>query len=201
MQAERNENARPEFTGSIDNIDKYDTIFLGYPIWYGDMPAIMNTFLETYNLSGKTIISFSTNGGSGWGSSITTLKNILPNSEFVNGFSVSGAQARSSEEAVKNWLSGLDIEHDNAGGFDFETKSVMLNNGIEMPILGIGTFTLSDSQAENSVYWALKDGYRLIDTARIYGNETGVGRGIKRAIDEGISHKRRNICYNKNVDL
>ena len=63
---------------------------------------------------------------------------------------------------------------------------VTLNNGIEMPILGIGTFRLSNEQAENSVYWALRDGYRLIDTARIYGNEQGVGRGIQRAIDEGL---------------
>ena len=62
----------------------------------------------------------------------------------------------------------------------------MLNNGIEMPILGIGTYTLSNQQAENSVYWALRDGYRLIDTARIYGNEEGVGRGIQKAIDEGL---------------
>ncbi len=70
--------------------------------------------------------------------------------------------------------------------FDLEKGTVMLNNGIEMPILGIGTYRLSNSQAENSVYWALRDGYRLIDTARIYGNEEGVGRGIQRAIDEGI---------------
>lgn len=55
-----------------------------------------------------------------------------------------------------------------------------------MPILGIGTYRLSDSQAENSVYWALRDGYRLIDTARIYGNEAGVGRGIRRAINDGF---------------
>ncbi len=70
--------------------------------------------------------------------------------------------------------------------FDLERGVVILNNGIEMPILGIGTFRLSNEQAENSVYWALRDGYRLIDTARIYGNEEGVGRGIQRAIDEGI---------------
>lgn len=55
-----------------------------------------------------------------------------------------------------------------------------------------GTYALSDEQAENSVYWALRDGYRLIDTARIYGNESGVGRGIKRAVDEGIV-KREDI--------
>ena len=65
-------------------------------------------------------------------------------------------------------------------------EDITLNSGYKMPMLGIGTYLLSDSQAENSVYWALKDGYRLIDTARIYGNETGVGRGIKRAIDEGF---------------
>lgn len=65
-------------------------------------------------------------------------------------------------------------------------EDITLNSGYKMPMLGIGTYLLSDSQAENSVYWALKDGYRLIDTARIYGNETGVGRGIKKAIDEGF---------------
>lgn len=65
-------------------------------------------------------------------------------------------------------------------------EDITLNSGYKMPMLGIGTYLLSDSQAENSVYWALKDGYRLIDTARIYGNETGVGRGIRKAIDEGF---------------
>ncbi len=70
--------------------------------------------------------------------------------------------------------------------FDLEKGTVMLNSGYEMPVLGIGCFALSDQQAENSVYWALRDGYRLIDTAHIYGNEQGVGRGIQRAIDEGF---------------
>ena len=70
--------------------------------------------------------------------------------------------------------------------FDFESKAVTLNSGYEMPILGLGMFSLSDSEAENSTYWALKAGFRLIDTARIYGNEAAVGRGLRRAIDEGI---------------
>lgn len=69
--------------------------------------------------------------------------------------------------------------------FDLESTTVTMNNGVVMPILGIGTYALSSEQAENSVYWALRDGYRLIDTARIYGNEDGVGRGIRRAIEEG----------------
>ena len=75
---------------------------------------------------------------------------------------------------------------ENTSAFDFETKTVLLNNGIKMPILGIGTYRLSIEEAENSVYWALRDGYRLIDTAQMYRNETGVGRGIQRAIDEGF---------------
>lgn len=70
--------------------------------------------------------------------------------------------------------------------FDLENGTVMLNSGYEMPILGLGTFQLSDSECENSVYHALLYGGRLIDTARIYGNEAAVGRAIQRAIDEGI---------------
>ena len=64
---------------------------------------------------------------------------------------------------------------DTTTDFDFETKTVMLNSGYEMPIIGLGTWTLDDKTAENSVYHALKDGYRLIDTAKYYGNAQGVG--------------------------
>lgn len=70
--------------------------------------------------------------------------------------------------------------------FNFESKTVLLNSGYEMPIIGLGTWTLDDETAENSVYYALKDGYRLIDTARYYGNAQGVGDGVRRAIAEGI---------------
>ena len=78
------------------------------------------------------------------------------------------------------------VSPDTSAGFDLARRVVTLNNGIEMPILGLGTYRLSAAQAENSVYWALKAGFRLIDTARIYGNEDGVGRGIRRAVSEGI---------------
>lgn len=74
--------------------------------------------------------------------------------------------------------------------FNFDTKTVRLNSGYDMPIIGIGTYLLSTSQAEESVYNALKVGMRLIDTADIYGNETGVGRGIRRAMqDFGIKRE------------
>lgn len=72
------------------------------------------------------------------------------------------------------------------GVFDFATRTVLLNSGYRMPVIGLGTWTLNDDTAENAVYHALKTGMRLIDTARYYGNEVGVGRGLRRAIDEGI---------------
>ena len=70
--------------------------------------------------------------------------------------------------------------------FDFESKSVLLNSGFSMPIIGLGTWSLSNETAENSVYHALKAGMRLIDTARYYRCEVGVGRGLQKAIDEGF---------------
>ena len=82
--------------------------------------------------------------------------------------------------------------------FDFATKTVRLDSGYDMPILGLGTWTLNDEQAENSVYHALKDGYRLIDTARYYGNEVGVGRGIRKAISEGVV-KREEIFVTSKI--
>ena len=72
------------------------------------------------------------------------------------------------------------------GSFNFDSGTVLLNSGHEMPIIGLGTWALNDKEAENSVYHALKSGMRLIDTARYYGNEIGVGRGLKKAIAEGI---------------
>ena len=81
---------------------------------------------------------------------------------------------------------------DMTNPFNFETKTVKLNSGWEMPIIGIGTYLLSTSQAEESVYNALKVGMRLIDTADIYGNEVGVGRGIARAMKD-FSIKREEI--------
>lgn len=71
-------------------------------------------------------------------------------------------------------------------------QKIILNNGIEMPVLGIGTYILSQQQAENSVYNALREGYRLIDTACIYGNEQGVGKAVRRIIAEDIA-KREDI--------
>ncbi len=78
------------------------------------------------------------------------------------------------------------------------TQSVKLNSGYSMPVLGLGTWTLRGQTCENAVYIAIKCGYRLIDTARYYGNEEAVGNGIKKAIDEGIV-KREDIFVTSKI--
>lgn len=85
----------------------------------------------------------------------------------------------------------------NNGG-EFFVDDITLNSGYKIPVLGLGTWTLSDDQAEATVFHALKIGYRLIDTARYYGNEIGVGRGVRRAVDAGIC-RRENIFVTSKI--
>ena len=81
------------------------------------------------------------------------------------------------------------IDNNLNSTFSITEKIARLNNGIKMPILGLGTWTLSNDEAEESVYVAIKTGFRLIDTAQYYGNESGVGRGVKKSIEEGIINR------------
>jgi flavodoxin len=107
---EQNENARPKYIGEANNLEQYDTIYIGYPIWWGTMPMVVKTFLENNDLSGKTVIPFSTNAGSGWGSSLTDLKNLCPNSTIIDGFSIAGTNAKNAQKEVNAWLDGLKKE-------------------------------------------------------------------------------------------
>ena len=85
---EQRENARPELKTKIDNFDNYDVIYLGYPIWWGTVPMVINTFLESYDFSGKTVIPFATSGGTGISQSITDIKNEIPKADVEEGLLV-----------------------------------------------------------------------------------------------------------------
>ena len=82
--------------------------------------------------------------------------------------------------------------------FDFNNRYVTLNNGVKMPIIGLGTWTFTNEEAEEAVYIAIKNGYRLIDTAQYYGDEVGVGKGVRKAIDEGII-KREDVFITSKI--
>ncbi len=102
---EQNRKARPELATHVQNMAQYDTIFLGYPCWWGNMPMPVFTFLEEYNFSGKRIIPFVTHGGSSFGRSINDMKKTLSNAKIEsNGLSVRGTGSR---RQVANWLKEL----------------------------------------------------------------------------------------------
>lgn len=78
-------SSRPAIKGKCDNMEDYDTIFVGFPIWWYIAPTIINTFLESYDMSGKTIIPFATSGGSGMGKTNEKLQPGCPNSKLIDG--------------------------------------------------------------------------------------------------------------------
>ena len=102
-QKELRANARPGIKGYVEDISKYDTIFVGYPNWWGTMPMCICTFLEHYDLTGKKIVPFCTNEGSGMGSSERDLKKICKGATVVSGLSIHGAEAAQSESKVSAW--------------------------------------------------------------------------------------------------
>ena len=108
---EKNSNARPEFKDpDILDISNYDTIFIGYPIWWGEVPMIINTFIEEYDFSGKTIIPFCTHEGSGNSGTFSYLKSKMSSSDVnTNGLAIRGTDAReeSSRSTVDGWLKEL----------------------------------------------------------------------------------------------
>ena len=285
---------RPEISGEIENINQYDYVFLGYPIWWGEEPRIIDTFLESYDFSDKTVIPFCTSGSSGISTSEKNISELVPIGEQING---KRFEADSTENEISDWIDSLEIDNkkevqkmnisvnghilkaeladtqaanelyeliknkpltltlneygnfekvgklpqsftksdeqitaqtgdimlyqgnqmtifygENSWSytrlgkienvtekelaeifgdgnvtvtisaereFNFETKTVMLNSGYEMPIMGLGTYSLTDEECYNSVTALLENGGRLIDTAYMYGNEAAVGRAIR----------------------
>ena len=110
---EQNENARPAIAGEVPDLSKYSTVFIGAPVWWGDWPMIMYTFFEENadNLAGKTLIPFSTHGGSGLSGFDEKLASACPDSTVGEGLAISGKDAQNDQDSVKNevndWLAGL----------------------------------------------------------------------------------------------
>ncbi len=104
---EQENNEKPAFKGEVKNIDQYETIFIGGPIWWGTYPQVMFTFFDKYDLNGKTIVPFSTHEGSGLGSVVSDLKRLYPKANFKQAFDIYGHQVRGGEAKIDAWLKGL----------------------------------------------------------------------------------------------
>jgi flavodoxin len=102
---ELNGNARPELTGTVDDMAAYDVIYLGYPNWWGTMPMAVYTFLESYDFSGKTLIPFCTHEGSGLGHSERDIKKLCPKAKVLPGLAIRGGSVKSADDMIKSWLS------------------------------------------------------------------------------------------------
>lgn len=99
-------NARPAISGSVENMEQYDIIFVGYPIWWGEAPRIVSTFMESYDFSGKTIVPFCTSGGSGIGSSASNLERLTSGATWLDGRRLNGSD---SQDTVMEWVNGLSL--------------------------------------------------------------------------------------------
>ena len=99
-------DARPAISGSVENMEQYDTVFIGYPIWWGEAPRIASTFMESYDFSGKTIVPFCTSGGSGIGSSASNLERLTSGATWLDGRRLNGSD---SQDTVMEWVNSLDL--------------------------------------------------------------------------------------------
>jgi flavodoxin len=103
-------NARPKLTSHLESIASYDVVFLGHPNWWGTMPMPVFTFLEEYNLSGKTIAPFCTHEGSGLGRSVSDIRKMCPQSTVLDGLAIRGGDVKNAQNEVSGWLRDIGMK-------------------------------------------------------------------------------------------
>ncbi len=108
-QEEQSSNARPAISETIENIQQYDVIYVGFPIWWGDMPMILYTFFDTYDLSEKTIAPFCTSGGSGLSDTVNEIRSLEPNATVLDGLHIGSESSSQPDEAVSQWIREIGI--------------------------------------------------------------------------------------------
>jgi flavodoxin len=103
-QEDQHNQARPELTGHVENMDDYDTIILGYPNWWASIPMPIASFLEEYDFSGKRIIPFCSHGGGRFGQSLTAIAKLAPDADIGEGLSVHYSGGANLSEDIQDWL-------------------------------------------------------------------------------------------------
>lgn len=106
---EKQSGARPEIADSIEDLGQYDVIYAGFPNWWGDMPMILYSFFDSYDLSGKTIAPFCTSGGSGLSDTVNSIKALEPEAEVLEGLHVRDSASSDPDSAVGEWLERLGL--------------------------------------------------------------------------------------------
>ncbi len=108
-QKELRENARPKLSSHVENMDSYNVVFVGYPIWWGTIPMPVARFLSEYDFSRKTIVPFCTHEGSRLGRSVMDIKELCPHSTILDGLAVRGGDVKNARNEVSEWLRKLEL--------------------------------------------------------------------------------------------
>lgn len=106
---EQQADTRPTIANPLPDVSAYDTVFIGCPIWWGEEPMILRTFTSGVDLSGKTVVPFTTHGGSGLGNVPSNLREQIPGAKFLDGHAVSGVAVDGARDEVTTWVKGLGI--------------------------------------------------------------------------------------------
>ncbi len=106
---EKEDGAHPAIAGSIENMEQYNMVYVGYPNWWSDMPMILYTFFDSYDLSGKTIAPFCTSGGSGLSDTMNSIRELEPDAEVLDGLHIGSSSASEPDSAVTDWLGSLGL--------------------------------------------------------------------------------------------
>lgn len=159
-------DARPEIKGSVPDLSKCRTIYLGYPIWWGQAPRVVYTFIESCNLSGKTVIPFCTSGSSGIGSSATLLQALAPGATWTEGRRF-GAGTQRSE--VEQWIKSMETttDEDDDNNVNYSKMNIRVNGRTL-------TATMADNSSARALIDLLKEGDIVIDMSD-YGDFEKVG--------------------------
>ena len=157
---------RPGISGTIENWDQYSVVFLGHPIWWGEEPRIMDTFVEAYDFTGKTVIPFCTSGSSGVGSSDDNLKANAGTGSWLEGTRFSGSV---SETEIRNWIEAMELSPEEDS---MAAKSALEENEIRV-IVGKNSFVvrLEDNESAAALRELLKDGDKTIPASNYGGFE------------------------------
>lgn len=156
-------NARPAINGTVENMEKYAVVFLGYPIWHGQAPRIISTFLESYDFADKTIVPFCTSASSGIGSSDTNLHSLAPDADWVSGRRFASG---TSQKTVAEWIDSLNIA--KSPEQEVVTKMYVTINGNKLEV------TLAENSSVDALVEILKQG-DITYTADDYGGFEKVG--------------------------
>ena len=165
---ELKEDSRPALSSHVPDISIYDTVFIGFPIWHANTPMVVRSFLEEYDLSGKTIAPFCTSGSSGIGQAMSAIRELCPDSTILDGLSVTSATLPYAENLVADWVGNMNHS-------DEKKQYNMLYITIGETVL---TATLAENSSAEELAGLLKSEPLTIDMRDYGGFEKVGGLGV-----------------------